>query len=68
MKKIIVIYDDSMMPEAEIGTITGQKSYGDTIFKRVTLKNRMKEAMETQKAVVDFLVYRKESDQIAIFD
>lgn len=68
MKKIIVIYDDSMMPGAEIGTITGQKSYGETIFKRVTLKNRMKEAICAQKAVVEFLVYRKESDQISIFD
>lgn len=68
MKKVIVVYDDSMMPNAEIGTITGQKSYGDTIFKRVTLKNRMKEAVLSQKAVADFLVYKKESDQIAVFE
>lgn len=37
MKKVIVIYDDSKMPGADIKSITGNKSYGNTIFKRVTL-------------------------------
>ena len=41
MKRIFVIYDDSKMPGKEIKTITGAKSYGETIFKRVTLKDRM---------------------------
>ena len=43
MKSIVVVYDDSLKPNREISTITGNKSYGDTIFKRITLKNRMKE-------------------------
>ena len=47
MKRVIVVYDDSFMPNKEIRTITGDKTYGETIFKRVTLKNRMKE--ETAK-------------------
>ena len=38
MKKVIVIYDDSLKPNKEIRSIPGDKSYGDTIFKRVTLK------------------------------
>ena len=31
MKQIFVIYDDSKMPGKEIKTITGAKSYGETI-------------------------------------
>ena len=52
MKKVIVIYDDSLKPNKEIRSITGDKSYGDTIFKRVTLKNRMREEIEKNKNVV----------------
>ena len=39
--KIIVVYDDTRKPSREIASITGQKSFGDTIFKRKTLKERV---------------------------
>lgn len=42
MKKVIVIYDDSRKPDQEIRVITGHKSFGDTIFKRQSLKQRSK--------------------------
>ena len=38
MKKVIVVYDDSRRPGAEISAVTGKKSYGNTIFKRRSLK------------------------------
>lgn len=56
MKKVIVVYDDSFMPNREIRTITGDKTYGETIFKRVTLKNRMREEILKNKAVLDVLL------------
>ena len=37
MRKVIIIYDDSARPGADIRSITGGKSFGNTIFKRVTL-------------------------------
>ena len=37
MRQVLVIYDDSKMPGADIRSITGNKSYGNTIFKRITL-------------------------------
>lgn len=40
MKKIIVIYDDSRKPDQEISAITGKNSFGCTIFKRQSLKER----------------------------
>ncbi len=55
MKKVIVVYDDSFMPNKEIRTITGDKTYGETIFKRVTLKNRMRDEIAKNKAVLDML-------------
>jgi hypothetical protein len=68
MKKIVVIYDDSQKPNKEISTITGNKSYGDTIFKRVTLKNRMKEVLMQEKAVLKVLSYNTPSDKETIID
>ena len=41
MKDIVVIYDDSRKPNQDIKCITGEKTFGDTIYKRVTLKERM---------------------------
>ena len=62
MKQIIIVYDDSIMPEHEVKSITGKKSFGDTIFKRVSLKNRMKEVIERNSSVVAVLDYCKEED------
>ncbi len=55
MKKVIVVYDDSLKPNREIRTITGDKTYGETIFKRVTLKDRMGEEIAKNKAVIAML-------------
>ncbi|MCR5107569.1 MAG: hypothetical protein K6B28_05335 [Lachnospiraceae bacterium] len=42
MKKVIVVYDDSRIPEREIKSITGSRSFGNTIFKRISLRERIK--------------------------
>lgn len=57
MKKTIVIYDDTLKPNREIRSITGDKSYGETIFKRVTLRDRMREETARCKTVREFIVY-----------
>ncbi|MBE5880976.1 MAG: hypothetical protein E7289_01505 [Lachnospiraceae bacterium] len=62
MKKVIVVYDDSLKPNKEIRTITGDKSYGETIFKRVTLKNRIKEEVSKNKAVLTMLDFEEEKE------
>ncbi|MCR4738660.1 MAG: aminoglycoside phosphotransferase family protein [Lachnospiraceae bacterium] len=41
MKKVTVIYDDSRKPDKEIRSITGNRSFGNTILKRISLKDRM---------------------------
>lgn len=62
MRQIYVIYDDSMLPEKEVKNITGKKSFGDTIFKRVSLKNRMKEVITKNRSVAGFWHYQKKED------
>lgn len=37
MKEVLVVYDDRKKPNREIRSITGNKSFGETIFKRRTL-------------------------------
>ena len=63
MKRVIVVYDDSLKPNKEIRTITGDKTYGETIFKRVTLKDRMKQEIVKNKNVLRMLTL--DADQSA---
>lgn len=67
MKRLFVIYDDSIKPNKEVGIITGHNSYGDTIFKRITLKNRMKAEILKNKAVADILFYSGTEDKEQIY-
>ncbi|MBD5544045.1 MAG: DUF1679 domain-containing protein [Lachnospiraceae bacterium] len=67
MKRLFVIYDDSVKPNKEVGTITGHNSYGDTIFKRITLKNRMKAEIQKNKAVAHILFYSGIEDREQIY-
>ena len=56
MKRVTVIYDDRMMPGRDIRAITGDKSFGETILKRVPLKDRIKESSLACKNTRDFII------------
>lgn len=68
MKQIYVVYDNSKMPGKEIRTITGDKSFGETIFKRVTLQQRMVDEILKEKHVAAVLPYGGKGDEKAVFD
>ncbi len=56
MPKVAVIYDDSRKPGRDIAGITGGKSFGRTIYKRKTLRDRVVDAflaMDTVEAFYD---------------
>ncbi len=55
MRKVIIYYDDSRIPSLEIRTITGGVSYGNTIFKRVSLKERARKLFLAQELVKSFV-------------
>ena len=55
MKELLVIYDDSRHPVAEICSITGRKSYGNIIFKRQSLRQRTREKLAGLEGVYAFV-------------
>lgn len=67
MKRIYVVYDDSQMPGREIRTITGGKTFGETIFKRLTLLQRVSDEIEKESRVAGIMVYRGKKDEDALF-
>lgn len=66
MKKVIVIYDDSKMPGADIKSITGNKSYGNTIFKRVTLAEHTARLLGGIEAVAGFTTPERSAAYLAL--
>lgn len=57
MKQILVIYDDRIQPGRDIQSITGQKSFGETIFKRRMLKDLMAEQIMSCANVLEMIPF-----------
>ncbi|MDD3412721.1 MAG: DUF1679 domain-containing protein [Lachnospiraceae bacterium] len=51
MKQVIIVFDDRIKPNNEIASITGGKSFGDTIFKRKKLSEIMQEHVSKKMLV-----------------
>ena len=54
MKKVCVIYDDTRKPNWDIRNITGKKGFGETIFKRLTLRERARQQIDKIDNVILF--------------
>lgn len=63
LKKVIVVYDDTVEADKLVKNITGPKTFGSTIFKRKTLKRRMTEVLMSNNFIVDIIDY-KEGDSV----
>ncbi len=63
MPKVVVIYDDSRKPGRDIAGITGNKSFGETIYKRKTLRERVASAFLDMNEVSGF--YQAGSRELA---
>ncbi|PXV87288.1 choline/ethanolamine kinase [Lachnotalea glycerini] len=59
LKRVMVVYDDTVVADKLVKNITGPKSFGSTIFKRKTLKVRMRDALMSNNFIFDFLDYEK---------
>ena len=55
MRKVLIIYDDSRKPGQEISQITGRKSFGNIIFKRLSLRQRTGDRLAGLKHVEAFI-------------
>ncbi len=51
VRNVAVVYDDTRKPGRDIAGITGNKSFGQTIYKRKTLKERVADVFEKMEGV-----------------
>ncbi|MRG85058.1 hypothetical protein [Salinibacillus xinjiangensis] len=52
MKKLFIVYDNIEQPGPEIKNIVGDKSFGEIVYKRVSLKNRFLSSIESYDFVI----------------
>lgn len=50
-RNVAVVYDDTRKPGRDIAVITGNKSFGQTIYKRRTLRERVADVFEKMEGV-----------------
>lgn len=62
-KQVIIVHNDTRKPGKEISSITGNNSYGDTIFKRISLRERTKRLYENIPQVMSFCDVRDASQK-----
>lgn len=60
LKKVIVVYDDTVVTDKLVKNITGPKSFGNTIYKRKTLKRRMTEILMANSFIVEVIDYQEQ--------
>lgn len=53
-KKIFVLYDDRIQPNEKIAQVTGNKSYGNIIFKQKTIQKRIEEVLQEKDYILKF--------------
>ena len=63
-KSIAVVYDDTRKPGKDIAQITGNKSFGRTIYKRRTLKERVAEVFAGMEGVSFYEAGSKEMTEL----
>lgn len=67
LKKVVFVYEDSEKPNQKIREITGNKSFGETILKRKTLKSRVLEQVEGRKFLTKAYSYSDEIQRLQVW-
>ena len=68
LKKVVFIYEDSERPNQKIKEITGNKSFGETILKRKTLKMRVLEEVEGESFIAAVFSYGNKKEWEEVMD
>lgn len=66
LRKVVFLYEDSERPNQKIKEITGNKSFGETILKRKTLKMRVLEEVEGESFVAAAYSYSSKEEQTEV--
>ena len=56
MTKLICVYDNHMQPDIYIKNIIGNKTYGEVILKRKSIKNKFIDFIKSEK-IFDEIIY-----------
>ena len=67
LKRIVFVYEDSKRPNSKVREITGDKTYGQTILKRKTLKQRIFEEVEDKSYIVRAESYTNREEAATVF-
>lgn len=59
-KKVFILYDDRIRPNEKIAQVTGNKTYGNIIFKQKTIQRRLEEILEEKEYVLKFCPFSEE--------
>lgn len=62
LKRVVIIYDDNVEAGKSVKNITGTKTFGNTIFKRKTLKRRMIDSLMENNFIKSVVEYEKGED------
>ncbi len=67
-KKVFVLYDDRIKPNEKIAQVSGDKSYGNIIFKQKTIQNRLEEFVLSKQYILGFYPFSDENSRRAVFN
>jgi len=59
-KKVVVLYDDRIMPNEKIAQVSGNKTYGNILFKQKTIQQRVEECISSREYVLGFYAFCEE--------
>lgn len=66
LRRVVFLYEDSERPNQKIKEITGNKTFGETILKRKTLKMRVLEEVEGESFVAAAYSYSSKEEQAQV--
>lgn len=68
MQKVVLVYDDTLIPKDRIKTIIGDKSFGNIVLKRKKLFSRIEEEIKNVKLDIDFIMINNLRDLQTIYN
>lgn len=63
MKKVLIVYDNRIVPNRKIQTIIGNQKYGDIVLKRETLFDKYKKIFDKEECIENVIILNNELEK-----
>lgn len=63
MKKVVIVYDNRIVPNRKIQTIIGNQKYGDIVLKRETLFDKYKKIFDKEECIESVVILNNELEK-----